>query len=345
MKKPFIDRARIIVSAGKGGDGCVSFRREKFVPRGGPDGGRGGEGGSVYLEADNQINTLLAYSYRPIRKAENGQPGQGQNKQGRAGRSLVCPVPRGTIIRDLQTERVIGDLIEPGQRLLLARGGKGGKGNASFATSTRRAPRISEKGQPGEEGEYLLELRLIADIGLVGFPNSGKSTLVAAISRAHPRIAAYPFTTLRPCLGTVEDDGYRKITVADIPGLVEGSHQNVGLGHAFLRHIERSRALLMVLDMAGVDGRYPWEDYRQLRRELKLYNPKLIEKEFLVAANKMDLPPAEDNLKEFQSRLRCNPSRIFPISAREKTGLDRLRAAFFRIIPETEFAETADETD
>jgi GTPase len=350
LKKSFIDRAKITVKAGRGGDGCVSFRREKYVPRGGPDGGGGGEGGSVYLETDEQVGTLLAYSYQPLLRAENGRPGEGKKKQGRRGKSIDRMVPCGTLIIDEETGKIVADLVEPGRRLCLARGGKGGRGNSSFATSTRRAPRIAEKGEPGDEGVYYLELKLLAAVGLVGYPNAGKSTLLSSISHANPRIASYPFTTLSPALGIVTDpvDGYRRITVADIPGLIDGAHRNVGLGHEFLRHIERSRVLLFVLDMAGSDGRCPADDYKSLLRELNLYKSNLAEKPFLIAANKMDLPGADEAYREFIASSSVSASRVFPVSALEGKGLEELKAALFEItvpVAETDETDKTDETD
>ncbi len=333
MKKPFIDRVAVKARAGRGGDGCVSFRREKFVPRGGPDGGRGGKGGSVILQASKSINTLIDFHYRPELKAENGAHGRGKKKQGRAGKTLLLKVPRGTLVRDAISGRVIDDLVEDGRQLVLARGGRGGRGNSSFATSTNQAPRTAEKGEAGGEGEYLLELKLVADIGLVGYPNSGKSTLLSAISQARPKTASYPFTTLRPVLGVVEDEKYRKLTVADVPGLIEGAHRNVGLGHEFLRHIERSRALVLVLDMAAVDGRSPLSDYRDLRRELKLYEPSLVGKNFIVAANKMDLPAARENLEKFIRASHLSTGKVFAISALKKEGLEELKKGLFGLLP------------
>lgn len=331
MKKTFIDRARIKVEAGKGGNGCISFRREKFVPRGGPDGGGGGKGGSVFLQVSSSVPTLIDFYFRPFWRASSGASGQGKKKQGKSAADLVISVPRGTVVRSEATGQVVGDLLEDGERLILARGGRGGKGNASFATSTRQAPRIAQKGQEGEKGSYFLELKLIADIGLVGYPNAGKSTLISRISRAHPRIAAYPFTTLRPVLGMVIREFSTPLVVADIPGLIEGAHQNIGLGHDFLRHIERTRALLLVLDMAGTDGRTPLQDYRSLRRELKLYKEELVRKPFLVVANKMDLPEAPDNLSSFLKSSRLSPRRVFSISAKTGEGLEELKDALFSL--------------
>ena len=344
MKKKFIDRVEINAQAGRGGNGCLSFRREKFVPRGGPDGGNGGKGGSVFLVASDQVFTLIDFYYRPRLQAGNGAHGRGKKKAGKEGRDLLIMVPRGTAVKDPTTGRVLGDLIENDQKLRLVRGGRGGRGNASFATATRQAPRIAKEGEEGEAGVYLLELKLIADIGLVGYPNAGKSTLISRISHARPRIAAYPFTTLSPVLGIVEGDDFGRLTLADIPGLIEGAHRNAGLGHDFLRHIERTRAILYVLDMAGVDGRSPLKDFHDLHRELKLHSRELIEKPFLVAANKMDLPEARANLRVFIRSIDFGPERVFPISALECEGLDELKTALFRLLETTEKPEGATES-
>ncbi len=322
--------------AGRGGNGCVSFRREKFVPRGGPDGGRGGKGGDVVLVARGEVTSLLDCYYRPLLFAPDGENGRGKNQTGKDGSDLEVTLPRGTLVKDPETDRVLGDLVAEGQTLTLARGGKGGRGNSSFATSTRQAPRFAEKGEPGEEGVFLLELKLIADIGLVGYPNAGKSSLIARLSRARPKIAPYPFTTLTPVLGVMEGALGRRLTIADIPGLVEGAHENVGLGHDFLRHIERTRALVMVLDIAGVDGRTPLDDYRSLRTELKLHNPLLSAKPFLVAANKMDLPEARGKLKGFLRSSRLAKARVFPVSALTGEGTEGLQKAIFALAAERE---------
>jgi GTPase len=334
LKKPFIDRARISVRAGRGGNGCVSFRREKYVPRGGPDGGRGGAGGDVILEASEQVGGLTAFYYRPLLQAAEGGHGRGKKMTGAAGKSLVRTVPLGTVVRRADSGEVIADLVEKSQRVILARGGKGGRGNASFATSTNRAPRISEPGEPGEEGVFELELKILAEVGLVGYPNAGKSTLISRISRARPRIAPYPFTTLFPCPGMVEDpEGFRDpITVADIPGLIKDAHRGVGLGHAFLRHIERSRVLLYIIDMAGVDDRDPFDDYTNLRRELELHQPELTARSFLVAANKMDLAPAGEEYRRFIRRTGLPAGRVFPVSALKGEGLEKLIRELFLLV-------------
>ena len=282
----FVDRVKIYVKAGDGGPGCVSFRREKYVPRGGPDGGDGGDGGDVILLADPQLLTLYDFYHQVHFRAENGRPGQGKKMKGRDGEDLILRVPVGTVVMDAETGEVLGDLTEPYQTLVVARGGKGGRGNAHFATPTRQAPRFAEPGKPGEERWLILELKLIADVGLVGLPNAGKSTLLSRISAARPKIADYPFTTLEPNLGVVKLPEGETFVVADLPGLIEGAHKGVGLGHEFLRHIERTKVLLFVL---SVDREDLYADYQTLRKELELYNPALLQKDHLIAINKVDL--------------------------------------------------------
>lgn len=319
-----IDQAHITVKAGDGGDGLATFRREKFVPRGGPNGGDGGRGGHVYIEVDPQLNTLLPFQYEREFKAERGGNGASARKHGRNGSDKVIKVPPGTVARAIiDGQEYTVDLTAPGQRLLAAKGGKGGLGNVHFATSTQQAPRIAELGQPGEEYQVDLELKLIADVGLVGFPNAGKSTLLAQISAARPKIANYPFTTLSPNLGVVEV-GDQTFVVADIPGLIEGAHTGVGLGHDFLRHVERTRLLVHVVDIAGVDGRDPIDDFRKINEELRLYQPHLAERPQLVALNKVDLPEAQEHLARFNQELQLAASDIFPISAATGEGVQPL---------------------
>ncbi len=331
MKHSFIDRVKIHARAGRGGDGCVSFRREKYEPRGGPDGGSGGKGGDVILQSSGQLATLIDYYYLPRVHASPGGRGGGKNRRGRDGKNLVVKVPRGTLVRKAEDGSLLVDLAEEEQRFVLVRGGKGGRGNASFATATEQAPREAEAGTPGEEGFFALELKLIADVGLVGCPNAGKSSLISRLSNARPRIASYPFTTLKPVLGVMTGPEEERLVLADIPGLLEGAHRNEGLGHDFLKHIERTRILLLVIDMAGEEGRTPWSDYRDLRRELALYDRKLSRRPFLTAANKMDLPGAGANLEIFIKRTRLPADRVLPVSAREGFGLEKLRAAIFRL--------------
>ena len=285
----FIDEVIISVAAGKGGDGAVSFRREKYVPKGGPDGGNGGRGGHIYLEVDQGLSTLSHLRYKRNYKAEAGGSGSGGNKTGRNGADLVIKVPSGTMVWRMDPEVLIADLTEHGDRFLIARGGRGGRGNPNFASATHQTPRYAEKGEPGEKFEVKLELKLLADVGLVGYPNVGKSTFLSVISAAKPKIASYPFTTLHPILGVVEVDE-ESFVVADIPGLIEGAHQGAGLGHEFLRHIERTRLILHLVDLSSVEGRDPLTAFRQINEELKAYSLELADKPQIVVGAKLDLP-------------------------------------------------------
>jgi len=374
----FVDEIKIYARAGHGGKGCVAFQREKYRPKGGPSGGNGGTGGSVILQADHDLNNLIAQFYTPRLIAKNGQFGLGKGMDGHAGKDLTVKVPCGTLVwrlsddtthsagemneeaigkrpilrtstsrrplirhsgsataaeMDLSEEapsrsrgkatakgELIVDLTEHGQQFVLCKGGRGGLGNRNFATSTRQTPRFAQPGEPGEEGGFLFELRIMADVGLVGYPNAGKSTLLTAISHARPKIAPYPFTTLHPQIGIVEYPDFDRLTVCDVPGLVEGAHRNVGLGHAFLRHIQRCKILVLLLDMAGTDGRQPWDDYKQLLGELGLYDSALLEKPRLVVANKIDESAAVANLKKFKRRIPKTP--VLPISAAFGEGMD-----------------------
>lgn len=378
----FVDEIKVYARAGHGGKGCVAFLRETYRPKGGPSGGDGGRGGNVILQADHDLNNLIAQFYQPRLLAEDGEMGKGKGMDGHAGKDLLVRVPCGTLVWrlstttpaapadappedesaapagrpripaarrprlryarggpaleiDLATEaeaeaprptgpgELIADLTTHGQQFVLCQGGRGGLGNRNFATSRRQTPRFAQPGETGEEGEFLLELRLLADIGLVGYPNAGKSTLLSAISKARPKIAPYPFTTLHPQIGIVEYDDFRRLTVCDVPGLIEGAHRDVGLGHAFLRHIQRCAILVLLLDMAGTDGREPWNDYRQLLRELELHSPTLLAKPRLVVANKMDEPVAERNLKRFKQKVRRVP--VLPIAAAFDEGIQRFK--------------------
>jgi GTP-binding protein len=324
MAGEFYDRARILVQAGDGGDGSASFRREAHVPRGGPDGGDGGRGGHIYLLADQHLNTLLPFREQRRFKAGRGGNGGGSRKHGRDGQDLIVRVPPGTVARttiDGETYEV--DLAAPGMRLLAARGGKGGLGNVHFATSTHQVPRIAELGQPGEAYEIDLELKLLADVGLVGFPNAGKSTLLSIISAARPKIGSYPFTTLQPNLGVVGVGDF-SFVAADIPGLIEGAHRGVGLGFDFLRHVERTRLLIHVVDAAGVDGRDPLDDYRQINEELRRYQPELARRPQIVALNKADLPEAQANLDRLRAEIKLPPDDVFAISGATRAGVDAL---------------------
>ncbi|MFP4056094.1 MAG: GTPase ObgE [Candidatus Brocadiia bacterium] len=325
----FIDEATVYVRAGRGGDGCVSFRREKFVPRGGPDGGDGGKGGDVVLVADPSVDTLYDFTYRRHLVAKAGKGGQGKNKTGASAPDLVVPVPVGTLVYDVDKSLLLRDLSKQGERVCVARGGAGGRGNKHFATATHQTPREAEEGQPGEERTLRLELKLLADVGLVGLPNAGKSTLISRISHAHPRVAPYPFTTRQPCLGIVDMGDFRRLVVADIPGLIEGAHEGHGLGIEFLRHIERTRVLLHVVDAAGVDGTPPLEAYRVLRDELASYGHALLDRPALVAANKVDLPEGREAVRALEADL---PVRVLPISAATGEGIPALLAALVELV-------------
>jgi len=386
----FIDEIKIYASAGHGGKGCVAFHREAYIAKGGPSGGNGGRGGSVILQADHDLNNLIAQYYQSRLIAELGEPGLGKGMDGHAGKDLVIKVPCGTLVWQLPSVAKTGgnfedepssshfaapgdedekptfktsaskrplirsasggqaqeidlskedagefsagaspkgelatDLIQHGQRFVLCKGGRGGLGNRNFATAARQTPRFAQPGEPGEEGDYLLELRIMAEVGLVGYPNAGKSTLLTAISKARPKVAPYPFTTLHPQIGIVEYADWHRLTVCDVPGLIEGAHKNVGLGHAFLRHIERCKILVLLLDMAGTDNRAPWDDYKQLFSELELYDPTLLEKPRLVVANKMDEAAAEKNLTQFKKKIK--KVSLLPISAAFDQGIEEFK--------------------
>ena len=317
-----MDTARIQVKAGNGGNGCISFRREKYVPRGGPDGGDGGNGGNVVLIATLGMSTLIDLRHNPRQVAENGKHGTGKQRDGADGDNRIIKVPVGTIVKDKDTGELLADLTHPEQQVIAARGGIGGKGNSRFKSSTFQVPRVAELGEPGEEREISLEVKLIADVGLVGYPNAGKSTLLARTSAATPKIASYPFTTLIPNLGVVRIDQDHNFVLADIPGLIEGAHKGAGLGHQFLRHIERTKMLIHVIDLSATDGRDPIKDYEQLNLELGHYNPKLTDLPQLIALNKIDTPEAETNLERVQKYF--GKRKVFPISAITGQGVDTL---------------------
>jgi GTP-binding protein len=379
----FIDEIKIFARAGHGGKGAVAFHREAYIPKGGPSGGNGGRGGSVILQADHDLNNLIAQYYQPRLLAKDGEFGKGKGMDGHAGKDLIVKIPCGTLVWKLNspagaTEPVeeadeieatgaeagfivsgshrplirhaggaratevdlsreaeldsrsprakgelVADLTTHGQQFVLCKGGRGGLGNRNFATAARQTPRFAQPGESGEEGDFLFELRIIAEVGLVGYPNAGKSTLLTAISRARPKVAPYPFTTLHPQIGIVEYKDFQRLTVCDVPGLIEGAHQNVGLGHAFLRHIERCKILVLLLDMAGTDGRAPWDDHQKLLKELELYDPTLLDKPRLVVANKMDEPAAEENLKKFKRKIRKTP--VLPIAAGFDIGIEKFK--------------------
>ena len=387
----FIDEIKVYARAGRGGKGCVAFHREAYITKGGPSGGNGGRGGNVILQADHDLNNLIAQFYTPRLIAQAGEAGMGKGMDGHAGKDLLIKVPCGTLVWKLpsttppfepqETEaeeeperpqlgtqkrqiirvsggeralevnleeedkkpaakdshegrELVADLTEHGQQFVLRKGGRGGLGNRNFATARRQTPRFAQPGEPGEEGDYLLELRLIAEVGLVGYPNAGKSTLLTAISHARPKIAPYPFTTLTPQIGIVEYSDYHRLTVCDVPGLIEGAHNNVGLGHAFLRHIERCKVLVLVLDMAGTDNRLPWDDYKQLLTELELYDPALVKRPRLIAANKMDEPAAEKNLKEFKRKVRKVP--VLTMAAAFDEGIPEFKDAIREAVERAE---------
>jgi GTP-binding protein len=323
----FVDEVEVFVRGGEGGRGCVSFRREKYVPRGGPDGGDGGRGGSVILEADPGLTTLLDFRYRRHYSARRGEHGQGSNCHGARAPDLILRVPLGTVVRERDGGTVLGDLTLPGERLCVAAGGRGGRGNARFATSTHRAPRRADPGQPGAERWLVLELKLLADVGVVGFPNAGKSTLVARLSAARPKIAPYPFTTLVPTLGLVRLDDERSFVIADVPGLIPGAAEGRGLGLRFLRHLERTRVLVHLLDLDPATGRDPVDDWRQIQAELARYSPELAARPQLIAANKTDLDGAAPRLRSVERLGRRQRLPVVPIAARTGAGLAQLRAA------------------
>ncbi len=341
----FIDEATIYVKGGDGGHGCVSFRREKFVPMGGPDGGNGGKGGDVIIVASERIDTLMDITSKVKYVAEDGRSGEGSDREGRSGKDLVICLPLGTLVKDRDSGRVLKDLTEPGQDVCIAKGNKGGKGNRHFVTPTNRAPRIAETGKKGQERWLKLELKLVADIGIIGMPNAGKSTLLSRISKAHPKIAPYPFTTLQPHLGIVKIEEYRTIVVADLPGLIEGAHSGVGLGDEFLRHVERTKLLLHLVDAAPRSGQDPVETYRMIRRELELYNPELSNKREIIVVNKTDLVDQDTCTKIVKSLEQTASRPVYSISA--KTGnnlntlLEAIAGAFDTFSKEAESGETA----
>jgi GTP-binding protein len=320
----FIDRAKINVKGGKGGNGCISFRREKYVPRGGPDGGNGGLGGTVILEASDSLSTLNAFRFKHHFKAERGRHGQGKQKDGKSGKDLIVKVPCGTQIYDEDKISLLADLKESGERFAAARGGGGGRGNTSFTTSTRQAPRLSEPGKEGEEFFLILELKLIADVGLIGYPNSGKSTLISKISSARPKIADYPFTTLTPHLGVVSIGDYDSFTIADIPGLIEGAHQGHGLGLQFLRHVERTRLLLHLVEISESSGRDPLKDIKVINSELRKYSPALSRKPQIIVASKIDILQQAKRLALIKKHCKKKKLDLVPISSITGKGLKTL---------------------
>jgi GTP-binding protein len=403
----FVDQVKVFARAGHGGKGCIAFHREAYVAKGGPSGGNGGRGGDVILEADHDLNNLIAQFYTSRLIAQRGEGGKGKGMDGHAGKDLVVKVPCGTLVWKLpappspppgegdgaeegesaaesenlgeppktfklstgqrplirqsgsdrgveidlaaepepepepapeavaaESETLVADLTENGQRFYLCKGGRGGLGNRNFATARRQTPRFAQPGEPGDEGNFRFELRMIAEVGLVGYPNAGKSTLLTAISAARPKVAPYPFTTLHPQIGIMEYPDYHRITVCDVPGLIEGAHNNVGLGHAFLRHIQRCKVLVILVDMAGTDGRQPWDDYKQILSELGLHDPTLLEKRRMVVANKMDEPAAESNLRKFKRRIPKTP--VLPMAAAFDEGIERFKNEIREMVEEVE---------
>ncbi len=331
----FIDEAKIWVKAGDGGNGCVSFRHEKFIPKGGPDGGDGGRGGSVYLQTVKNLDTLLDFAGKHHWRAENGQPGSGNNKHGADGEDLIINVPPGTLIYDVDLDLLLKDLNEVGMKVRVCRGGRGGKGNKAFATPTNQTPRHADPGKKGQERNLRLELKLIADVGLVGMPNAGKSTLISRCSAARPKIADYPFTTVEPVLGIVELSDFRRFVMADIPGLIEGAHGGAGLGFEFLKHIERTRIIVHILDIMPTDGSDPAENYYALRRELEQYSKALAQKTEIIVANKIDLDPDGKVVKDLRNKLN---KTIYPISAVTGSGAKELTELLWQKVKETKAA-------
>ena len=345
----FYDYVKIYVKAGDGGNGIVTFRREKYVPMGGPSGGDGGDGADVVFVADESLTTLVDFKYRQHYKAERGENGVRKNMHGKNGDDLIVKVPVGTIIRDADTGEMLADIIEKDQRVVVARGGRGGRGNARFMSAKNRAPEIAENGEPGEERWLRLELKLLADAALVGLPNAGKSTLISRVTASRPKIADYPFTTLTPNLGVVNLEPGMSFVLADIPGLIEGASDGVGLGHRFLRHVERSRLLLHLVDMSGLAERKPWEEFAIIDKELELYRADLAARQRIIVANKMDMPDAAENLAEFKQRIGKDRNgdnyQIFEISALTGAGLKELMYKVYEILQDTPLPEPAKEDE
>jgi GTPase len=341
----FVDQTKIYVKGGDGGNGMVAFRREKYVPMGGPAGGDGGKGANVVFEVNEGLRTLMDFRYQRHWKAPRGEHGMSKNQHGKNAKDMIVKVPPGTVVMDAETKEVIADLVENGQRAVIAKGGRGGRGNSRFATPSNPAPELAENGEPGQERDVILELKLLADVGLVGFPSVGKSTLLSVVSSAKPKIAEYHFTTIVPNLGMVETEDNRSFVMADLPGLIEGASEGVGLGHQFLRHIERTRVIVHVIDMAAIEGRDPYEDYLTINKELEEYNLRLTERPQIIVANKMDMPEAEENLQKFKERLE-EDFPIFPISALSRKGLRELLFAIADKIEQTpEFPLEHEEED
>lgn len=342
----FTDYVKIIAKAGNGGNGAISFRREKYVAAGGPDGGDGGKGGDIYFEVDPDSNTLIDFRYNKKYKAENGKNGEGAHKYGKSGADLYIKVPIGTIVKDASNNRILADLSRPGQKELILAGGRGGKGNSHFATSTRQAPRFAQDGEKGEEKELILELKLLADVGLIGFPNVGKSTFLSMTTSATPKIADYHFTTLEPNLGVVKTEFGDSFVIADIPGIIEGASEGTGLGLQFLRHIERTRLLLHVIDVSGSEGRNPVQDFKTINAELKKYSEKLSKRKQIVVANKIDAMQDEKSYEELEKVAKDNKMEIFKISAATGEGISKLLrhvSEVLKTLPKEDLIETENE--
>ncbi|MBJ7450107.1 MAG: GTPase ObgE [Parachlamydiales bacterium] len=328
----FVDRAKVTLMAGKGGNGVVAWRREKYIPKGGPAGGNGGTGGSVIFRADEHTFSLEEFRYKRNLKAEDGLAGGANQRQGRCGKDLLMNVPLGTLIKDAETGNVLYDLTEHGQQQIVCNGGGGGRGNATFKSSTNRAPSRCTEGREGEGCVVELELKLIADVGLVGFPNAGKSTLIKSVTAVNVKTAPYPFTTLKPNLGFLLFEDYQKLIIADIPGIIQGAHLNRGLGLEFLKHIERTKVLVYVIDASGIDGRNPYEDFQVLQNELKAYGQELLQKPFIVVLNKSDCPESEEYIDEFKTQYSYEPSTLHVMSAQEKLGIQPLKNALRELV-------------
>ncbi|MDR5602109.1 GTPase ObgE [Staphylococcus coagulans] len=341
----FVDQVKISLKAGDGGNGITAYRREKYVPFGGPAGGDGGRGASVVFQVDEGLRTLMDFRYQRHFKAKKGENGQSSNMHGKNAEDLVLKVPPGTIVKDVETEQTLADLVEHGQSAVIAKGGRGGRGNSRFATPKNPAPDFSENGEPGEEIEVTLELKLLADVGLVGFPSVGKSTLLSIVSKAKPKIGAYHFTTIQPNLGVVVTPDQRSFVMADLPGLIEGASEGVGLGHQFLRHVERTKVIVHVIDMSGLEGRDPYEDYTIINQELKAYAQRLEERPQIIVANKMDIPEAHDQLEQFKKKLN-QPVKIIPISSYTRENIDQLLyeiANTLDKVKDVDFSETEED--
>lgn len=343
----FVDKAKVFVKGGDGGDGVATFRRELYVPEGGPSGGDGGDGGDVVFRVDEGLRTLMDFRYQRHFKAPRGEKGRNKSQHGAGAEDMIVRVPPGTVVVDDDTQEVIADLTRHGQEVVIAKGGRGGRGNMRFATANNPAPHIAEKGEEGQERWIVLELKVMADVGLVGFPSVGKSTLLSVVSAARPKIGAYHFTTITPNLGVVDVEEGRSFVLADLPGLIEGAHEGVGLGHEFLRHVERTRVIAHVVDMSGSEGRDPYDDWIAINRELKLYNEKLADRPQVIVANKMDVPEAELFLEEFREKLRDNGHGelpVFPVSAATRQGVRELLFQLAEMVEAAPSAPVVEET-